>query len=62
MPKLTKRMVEAAAPGERDYMLWDGDIPGFGLRVRGGSGNLDRGVEWSFCLTAARMAAEQERR
>jgi len=26
-------MVEAAAPGERDYMLWDGDIPGFGLRV-----------------------------
>ena len=30
--------------------------------LRGGSGNLDRGVEWSFCLTAARMAAEQERR
>jgi len=29
---------------------------------RGGLGNLDRGVEWSFCLTAARMAAEQERR
>jgi hypothetical protein len=32
---------------------------GFGHRA--GSGNLHRLVEWSFCLTAARMAAEQER-
>jgi hypothetical protein len=31
-------------------------------RGRGGPGNLDRCVEWSFCLTAARMVAEQERR
>jgi len=30
--------------------------------LRGGSGNLHRRDEWSFCLTAARMAAEQERR
>ena len=30
--------------------------------LRGGSGNLDKGAEWRFCLTAARMAAEQERR
>ena len=29
---------------------------------RDGSGNLNRYGEWSFCLTAARMAAEQERR
>ena len=29
---------------------------------RDGSGNLDRGDKWSFCLTAARVAAEQERR
>ena len=29
---------------------------------RGGSGNLNRWAEWSFCLTAARMVAEQERR
>jgi integrase len=28
--KLTKRVVDAAKPGET---LWDGDIPGFGLRV-----------------------------
>jgi hypothetical protein len=30
--------------------------------LRGGPRNLDRCGEWSFCLTAARMAAEQERR
>ena len=30
--------------------------------VRDGSGNLHWVDEWSFCLTAARMAAEQERR
>ena len=29
---------------------------------RGGPGNLHRSDEWSFGLTAARMAAEQERR
>ena len=29
---------------------------------RGGPANLNRCDEWSFCLTAARMAAEQERR
>jgi hypothetical protein len=27
---------------------------------RDGSGNLHNGAEWSFCLTAARMAADQE--
>jgi putative transposase len=30
--------------------------------LRGGPRNLDRCDKWSFCLTAARMAAEQERR
>jgi adenylate cyclase len=39
----------------------DGDIYGDDVN-RGGSGFLDRCDEWSFCLTAARMVAEQERR
>jgi hypothetical protein len=30
--------------------------------VRAGSGFLNRLDKWSFCLTAARMAAEQEKR
>ena len=28
--KLTKRAVDAAKPGQT---LWDGELPGFGLRV-----------------------------
>ena len=35
---------------------------GVAYQDRAGSGNLDRGDEWSFCLTAARMAAGRERR
>jgi len=33
MTKLSKRVVDQAQPGERDYFIWDDDLPGFGLRV-----------------------------
>ncbi len=33
MPKLTKRIVEGAELRDRDYVLWDDDVPGFGVRV-----------------------------
>ena len=33
MGKLTKRSVEALTPREIDYIAWDNDIPGFGVRV-----------------------------
>ena len=33
MPKITKRMVDALIPSERERVVWDDDIKGFGVRV-----------------------------
>jgi len=33
MANLTKRVVDASAPGETDYFVWCSGTPGFGLRV-----------------------------
>lgn len=33
MPKLTKRLIDAAEVRAVEYFLWDDDIPGFGLRI-----------------------------
>ncbi|MCJ2012290.1 tyrosine-type recombinase/integrase [Methylobacterium sp. J-076] len=33
MPKLTKRVVDAALPRETPFFLWCSDLPGFGVRV-----------------------------
>ena len=33
MPKLTKRIVDAAEVGAAEYFIWDDDIPGLGLRI-----------------------------
>jgi integrase len=34
MAKLTKRTVDAQKPGVGDLVVWDDDLPGFGLRVK----------------------------
>ena len=33
MPKITKRLVDAAEARPAEYFVWDSEIPGFGLRV-----------------------------
>lgn len=33
MTKITKRVVDAADTREKDYVVWDDELPGFGLRV-----------------------------
>jgi integrase len=33
MPKLIKRVVDAATPRDREYFVWDDEMRGFGLRV-----------------------------
>jgi len=31
--KITKRTVDSAKPGDRDYLIWDPELKGFGLKV-----------------------------
>ena len=33
MPKITKRTVDAIKPQEREHVVWDADLKGFGVRV-----------------------------
>ena len=33
MPKITKRTVDALKPHERERVVWDDDLKGFGVRV-----------------------------
>lgn len=33
MSKLSKKVVDAAKPRDKDYVIWDDELPGFGLRV-----------------------------
>jgi integrase len=33
MSRLSKRVVDAATPKDKDYVIWDDELPGFGLRV-----------------------------
>ena len=33
MPKLTKRVIDAAEIRAAEYFIWDNELPGFGLRM-----------------------------
>ena len=34
MPRLTKRIIDAIEPAEKDVWKWDDELPGFGVRVK----------------------------
>jgi len=34
--RLTKHAIDRAAPGEKDYFLWDGELKGFGIKIAKG--------------------------
>lgn len=38
--KITKRAVDVVAPKDRDEILWDSEVPGFGLRARAKGGKF----------------------
>lgn len=33
MPKLTKKLIDSSLPKEKDYIVWDDEIKGFGCRI-----------------------------
>ena len=37
MPKIIKRTVDALVPAERERVVWDDDIRGFGVRKSSGA-------------------------
>lgn len=75
--RLTKRVVDAAKPAEKRYIIWDSDLTGFGLRVspsgaksfiafyRAGTGRKAPMREYTIgrfgTLTAEQARAEAER-
>ena len=55
MPKITKRIVEAAEPREKDYIIFDSDLPGFGVRILP-SGKRSYMVQYRAGRTFRRMS------
>lgn len=44
MAKLTKRTVDTTEIRFADYVIWDEELPGFGLRLRLGEAKLRRAI------------------
>lgn len=53
--KISRRTVDAAEPGSAEYVLWDSEVPGFGLRVY--LGPAWRPVRWLSLTAQTRLIA-----
>lgn len=73
MPKLTKTIVESEAPGPKRKLLWDSQLPGFGVRIfpsgtrryivkyRTGSGGESAQQRWYVIGTHGVLTVDQAR-
>jgi Arm DNA-binding domain len=58
MSKLTKRTVDALTVTGKDYLVWDDEIPGFGVRILP-SGRKGYVVQYKVGVGAAKHAASR---
>ncbi len=54
MAKITKSVVDAAETHEKDHVVWDDELPGFGLHVLT-SGNLSCVIQYRVGLRSRRF-------
>lgn len=54
MPKITKKVVDAAAADGRNVFLWDDELPGFGLRITA-AGVKSYVIQYRFAARSRRM-------
>ena len=57
MAKLTKRFVDAVEIRDKDYVVWDDELPGFGLRVFA-SGKRSYVIQYRAAGRSRRYAAQ----
>jgi hypothetical protein len=54
-PKITKRLVDSAQSQAKDYVVWDDELPGFGVRIfaSGKRSYVNQGQAGQYIATAA---------
>jgi hypothetical protein len=53
MPRITKKLVDAAQPSASEFTLWDSELKGFGLRVRPSGAQSSKPSDITRCRSVA---------